>query len=130
MSGNPSTKKILTDPPEVGDVVLLDLNPTRGDEKNKTRPCLIIQKKITPLHLVTVLPITDDNSHRNGLFFVVIPDYKKTGLTKKSVIDCYQIRTVSLNRIVKKMGVIDQELVDKIKESMALILGIHSYHIK
>ncbi len=122
-------EKILVDPLRVGDVIWLNLNPTQGDEKNKIRPCLVIQKRITPLDLITVLPITDDNGKREGLFFVKIPDSKKAGLTKKSVIDCYQIRTVSKSRVVKKVGSLSLELVDEVKKAVALILGIHSCHI-
>lgn len=45
---------------DIGDIVNIDLNPVRGEEKNKIRPCIILQNQITPLRLVTVLPITED----------------------------------------------------------------------
>lgn len=115
--------------PDVGDVVWVDLNPVIGHEKKKTRPCLVLQKKITPLDLVTVLPITDAGGKKPGLFFVTIPDLKQAGLKKTSVIDCYQIRTLSLSRIRGKIGFVGENVVDEAKKSLALILGIHSYHI-
>ncbi len=115
---------------EVGDVVWIQLNPTRGAEKQKMRPCLIIQKKITALDLITVLPITDDNGRKMAPFFVRIMNLDKAGLSKKSVIDCYQIRTVSLEQFLKKSGRIELSELNQVKSSLALILEIHSFHIQ
>lgn len=108
----------------------INLNPTKGDEKKKTRPCLVLQSQITPLNLITVLPITDASKKRKAPFFVTINPLTNTGLKKKSAIDCYQIRTLSLERVVEKMGNIDQRTLDAVKSSLALILEIHSYHIR
>lgn len=114
---------------EIGDVVWVNLNPTRGAEKRKTRPCLVVQKKITALDLLTVLPVTDDNGRRQAPFFAKIADFREAGLKKKSVIDCYQIRTISLERVDGKIGHVDHAVLDRVKSSLALILEIHSYHI-
>lgn len=119
----------MTDAVEVGEIVWIELNPTRGHEKQKTRPCIVVQKKITALDLITVLPITDDNGRRKEPFFVKISNTEQAGLKKRSVIDCYQIRTVSLERMVRKTGEVDEAELDNVKSSLALILGIHSYHI-
>ncbi|MDQ1352388.1 MAG: mRNA interferase MazF [Acidobacteriota bacterium] len=114
---------------DIGDIVNIDLNPVRGEEKNKIRPCIILQNQITPLRLVTVLPITDDNGRRNSLFFCPIPDFKKAGLTKPSVVDCYQIRTVSVDRILyNKLGNA-REIIDEIKSRLANILEISIDHV-
>lgn len=129
ISGKILMEKISIDKLEAGDIVWINLNPVQGDEKSKIRPCLVFQKKITPLNLITVLPITDDNGKRQSSFFVKITDLEKAGLHKKSVIDCYQIRTLSANRVTKKIGSISEFLLDETKKAVALILGIHSYHI-
>lgn len=115
---------------EAGDVIWVNLNPTRGAEKRKTRPCLVVQKKITALDLLTVLPITDDNGRRQTPFFAKIADFKDAGLSKKSVVDCYQIRTISLERVGGKLGRVSEAVLNRVKSSLALILEIHSYHIE
>jgi len=120
----------MTESLETGDIVWVQLNPTRGAEKQKTRPCLVVQKKITALDLITVLPITDDNGKKMAPFFVKIADFGQAGLSKKSVIDCYQIRTLSLERVLKKTGSVDMAILNQVKSSLALILEIHSFHIK
>lgn len=99
MKTNPLKFKV-----SAGDLVTLDLNPTLGAEKSKIRPCFVLQDQITPLALITVLPITDASKNRPDEFFVTLKSFKSLGLKKLSVIDCYQIRTVSLNRIHQKLG--------------------------
>jgi mRNA interferase MazF len=114
----------------VGDIVNINLNPTKGDEKSKVRPCIVIQNQITPLRLVTVLPITEDTGRRNNAFFVSIGDYHEVGLKKPSVVDCYQIRTVSMDRLSEEILGNASELMDDIKKRLANILEITEEHIE
>ena len=114
---------------EKGDIVYINLNPTKGQEKNKTRPCIILQNQITPLKLVTVLPITEDTGRRNDVFFVPIRYYREVGLNKPSVIDCYQVRTVSIDRILENKLGNAVELIDDVKKRLAGILEITEEHV-
>lgn len=114
---------------KVGDVVTINLNPTKGEEKSKSRPCFILQNQITPLRLVTVLPITVDTGKRNDVFFVPIKNYREVGLKKPSLIDCYQIRTVSIDRLAKKRIGNAITLIDDVKTKLANILEISKEHV-
>ncbi len=114
---------------EVGDIFNINLNPTEGEEKSKIRPCIILQDQITPLRLVTILPITEDNGKRSDVFFVPIKNYQKVGLQKPSVVDCYQIRTVSIDRLQKNKIGNAIDLIDDIKTRVANILEITGEHI-
>ena len=114
---------------EVGDIFNINLNPTEGEEKNKIRPCIILQNQITPLRLVTILPITEDNGRRSDVFFVPIANYQALGLKKPSVVDCYQIRTVSMDRLQKNKIGNANGLIDSIKTRVANILEITEEHI-
>jgi len=113
---------------EVGDVVFVNLNPTVKDEKGKTRPCLIIESGCTPLKLVIVIPITEDKGRRAYKIFAPIRDIKTAGLTKKSVVDCYQIRTISTERIVKKVGQVGEDVLYEVRYRLAKILDIGEEH--
>lgn len=114
---------------EVGDIFNINLNPTKGEEKSKTRPCIILQNQITPLKLVTVLPITEDTGRRSEVFFVPIQNYREAGLKKPSVVDCYQIRTVSIDRLSENKLGNAVELIDDIKTRLANILEITEEHV-
>jgi mRNA interferase MazF len=111
----------------VGEVLLLDLDPTKGHEQKKTRPCMVIN--VHPrLDLITVFPITDA-AGKSGKVFVEIKDIKSAGLTKQSVIDTYQIRTLSTGRVIKKMGAVSENEISECRKCIALIYKIDEDHL-
>jgi len=61
-------------------------------------------------------------------FFVSLEPNTKSGLKKKSVVDCFQIRAVSQNRFAEKIGELSDHEIDRIKSSIALILDIEPIH--
>jgi mRNA interferase MazF len=91
-----------------GDIFLISLNPTRGSEIRKTRPCVIVSPDELNAHLHTfiVAPLTtgghpypfrvrcrfaDKDSH-------IVPD---------------QLRAVDRDRLVKRLGILpDATLVE------------------
>ncbi|MCO0861604.1 type II toxin-antitoxin system PemK/MazF family toxin [Staphylococcus pasteuri] len=76
------------------DILYIDLDPTRGREKQKIRPCLVInnQMSIEGTDFVWVLPITN----REVRFPTDIEVKTKKGLVT-GVIDTIQIRSLDLN---------------------------------
>lgn len=114
---------------EPGAVILLNLSPTRGDEKKATRPCIVVEGGATPLELIIVLPITDA-SKKHSPIFIPITDLKRAGLTKPSVIDTYQIRTVSTQRIIRSLGEIGADVLFRVRKNLARILEIEEAHIQ
>jgi mRNA interferase MazF len=113
---------------ESSQVVEVFLDPTLGDEKGKTRPCLIVEAGASPLNLVIVLPITDAKGKENARTFVPIEDLKKAGLVKASVIDCYQIRTLDGVRIKKVLGEVSKDVMFQVRNRLANFLDIDEAH--
>jgi mRNA interferase MazF len=79
------------------DFVLVDLNPVRGSEQVKTRPCLIISASDlnAVLPVVNILPIStyrEKKVYSNQVFI----KSNDSGLNSDSVILSFQIRTVDL----------------------------------
>lgn len=120
---------------EAGDIVRVDLNPTVGHEKKKERFCLVIEKGSSHLDLIIVLPITEDTGKRSNKLYVQIADLKQAGLHKPSVVDCYQIRTVSIERLVKDQsgsftsGKVREDVMFEVRKRLALLLDIGEEHI-
>lgn len=111
----------------IAEVVEVSLDPTIGQEQKKTRPCVVIN--VHPrLDLVTVFPVTD-SAGKNGKVFVEIKDLKAAGLKKSSVIDTYQIRTLSIQRVIKRLGKISEEELFECRKSIALIYEIDEEHL-
>lgn len=124
-------------PFNVGDIVIVNLDPTIGHEKQKTRMCLVIEAGGTPLELLIVLPITEYHAGRNIYFFVPIPNFQEVGLLKPSAIDCYQIRTLSVKRLKKTqngqfliVGTLSKSTLDEVRKRLALILDITREHVQ
>ena len=115
---------------KTGEIYWVNLDPTVGDEIKKRRPVIILNGGHDKhLKLAIVVPVTawspywDENP-----FFVTLEPNSKNGLSKKSSVDCFQIRAISHNRFVKKIGNISNDEINFIKTSIALILYIEPEH--
>ncbi|NQX82344.1 MAG: type II toxin-antitoxin system PemK/MazF family toxin [Flavobacteriaceae bacterium] len=92
------------------EIVLVNLNPTKGSEINKTRPCVIISPNEMNLHLKTIIVAPMTTSSKNYPTRVEIKHNEKIGWI---VID--QIRTIDRERVVKTLGEVEKADVKKIK---------------
>ena len=91
-------------------VVIVNLDPTIGNEIKKTRPCVIVSpdEMNRHLHLVTVCPITSTSKK--------YPTRLKITLHRKvSWIVVDQIRTIDKLRIVKISTQLDVDTIAKLK---------------
>ena len=109
-----------------GEVWLVDLEPTIGAEMNKIRPVLIINdNELGKLPLKVIVPITGWKEHYNiAPWMVKIEPNEINGLSKVSSMDCFQIRSVSQDRLVKKIGRITFDEINKVQEGILKVLGI------
>jgi mRNA interferase MazF len=82
-----------------GDVHLIYLEPTRGKEMRKTRPCLVVSPDELNAHIRThiVAPLTT-----GGHAYPFRVPCRFRG--KVGHVVCDQIRTVDRDRLVKKLG--------------------------
>ena len=85
-------------------VVLVDLNPTKGSEIQKTRPCLVISPKEMNKYLRTIIIAPMTTSPKVYPTRVPILHNGKKGA---AAID--QIRTIDKSRIVKTFGLITKK---------------------
>ena len=108
-----------------GEIWLIDLNPTVGAEMNKTRPAVIVNDdQLGRLPLKIIAPITDWKEHyRIAPWMIALNPSNQNGLTKKSSIDCFQIRSVSKNRLIKQIGFITFQEMLKVQEGIVKIIG-------
>jgi mRNA interferase MazF len=87
--------------PSRGEVYLVELDPTRGSEIKKTRPCLIISPDELNQHLRTtiVAPMTT-----GGHAYPFRPACRFAGKDGRVALD--QLRTVDRDRLRKRLGVL------------------------
>ncbi len=93
------------------DIYLAVLNPTVDREQFGKRPVLIISNNYENLlDIVTIIPITSLKDGRR-----VYPNelLLQDELEKPSILLCQQIRTISKNRLIKKLTVVDNLITRK-----------------
>jgi mRNA interferase MazF len=115
---------------KTGEVYRVRLDPTVGDEIRKTRPVVVVNAgEAKSLRLAIVVPVTGWQPYWEGNpFFLVLDPKPHHGLTKKAAVDCYQVRALSHDRFLDRLGELNTEEMDQVKRSLALILDIEARH--
>jgi len=105
-----------------GDVVLVNLNPKRGEEVGKIRPAIIISDDLQNEELDVVILVPLSTKLIDDAFPYRVRISKKEKLTNDSDALLYHIRAVSKRRVIKKLATLSQEELAQIKEGICEIL--------
>lgn len=107
------------------EVWLANLDPRYGTETGKTRPVLIMQtdalNKVHPSTLIC--PITTNVKQESQLLRV----HLKKGTAKvKTNCDVMieQLRAIDNKRLIKKIGALPEELIERVKENIRIVLDL------
>ena len=109
-----------------GEVWLINLDPTIGSELRKTRPAVIVNDDaIGILPLKVIVPITDWKEHYAVAPWMVhlLPD-SQTGLSKPSAADAFQVRSLSQQRFIRRLGELTAGEMLEISEALSVVLQI------
>jgi mRNA interferase MazF len=93
--------KVVRPAPSRGEVYLVALDPTRGSEIRKTRPCLVVSPDELNHHLRTVIVAPMTTAGQPSPFRLSCRFQGKQG---RVVLD--QLRTVDRDRLKKRLGTI------------------------
>ena len=107
-----------------GEIWEINLSPTIGAEIEKIRPAVIINDDaIGVLPLRVIVPITSWKESFSGAIWMVKaePD-SDNKLRKVSAIDCFQIRSISTRRFIKKIGLVSSTILDEIKAAVKAVI--------
>jgi mRNA interferase MazF len=108
------------------EIWLVNLDPTIGSEIRKTRPCVIVgDDAIGVLPLKLVAPITDlkERYHRVPWMVVLTPD-TVNNLAKPSALDLFQVRCLSEERLVRRIGEITPQEQAQVQQALKIVFGI------
>jgi len=112
-----------------GDIHSVDLDPARGSEANKRRLAVIVSNdaaNATATRLVrgviTVIPMTS-NVERIYPFQVLLPA-AETGLDRDSKAQAEQVRSIAVERVDDRLGVVPNAIMLDIDETLRLHLGL------
>ena len=109
-----------------GEIWQIGLDPGIGSEMKKTRPALLINvDALGKLPLRIIVPITDWKEHySNYPWMVKIIPSQENGLAKISAVDCFQIRSVSVERFTALVGSVEPEIIAQAQEAVAQVIGM------
>jgi mRNA interferase MazF len=112
-----------------GDIHAVDLDPVRGSEANKRRPVVIVSNDAangTAVRLgrgvITVVPVTS-SVERVYPFQVLLPA-AATGLGRDSKAQAEQVRSIAIERVGDRLGVVPGALLLDLDEALRLHLGL------
>ena len=109
--------------PKQGEVWWIDLEPVRGHEQGKKRPCLVVSDNAfnaIPHGLVWVVPVSS-SPRRHNLTVELMPP--EGGMKLASAVLCHQLRTVSIERLDKRAGTVSPVTMREVARRVILILG-------
>src|SRR5262245_65198667 len=105
-----------------GDVVWADLNPTRGHEQGGLRPVVVVSEDVFNARSGTVIAMAITSQPQRAGFPLTL-ELTSVKLPKRSWVKISQIRTLSTQRIGKKIGQIPPEGLARLLEGLNEILG-------
>lgn len=112
-----------------GDIHVVDFEPIRGSEANKTRPAVVVSNDQANSAaerfgrgVVTVVPLTS-NTQRVASFQVLL-ERAATGLNKDSKAQVEQMRAVAIERVGRRVGSVPRGLLPQIDAAIRLHLAL------
>jgi mRNA interferase MazF len=105
-----------------GEIWLVDLNPTRGQEIQKTRPVVIISSEtLMPIPLRIIIPITSwQEKFSDRPFMVKIEASLENQLGFDSAGNILQIRSISTERFVKPLGQVSNKILEELLSGLII----------
>ncbi len=105
-----------------GDVVWADLNPTVGHEQSESRPVLVLSNDVFNDRSGTVIAVALTSIEPRAGFPLTF-ELSNESLPKKSWVKISQIRTLSVDRIGRKIARISPENLEQVVAGLNEIIG-------
>ena len=105
-----------------GEIRWADLNPVRGWEQAGFRPILILSHDVFNMRSGTVIAMAITSQPQRAGFPLTL-EMDSTALPKRSWVKISQIRTLSIERVGKRIGAATPEQLDQVVEGLNEIIG-------
>ena len=112
-----------------GMIIDVDLEPTRGSETGKVRPCIIVTNNTynERVPIIQVVPLTEWNPKKARIQTnIEIEASPQNGLTKRTIADCLQTRPIDhRSRMLRIRGTVEAETLARIDESLRVVFSLN-----
>ena len=107
------------------EIWIADLNPRMGTEAGKIRPVIIVQTDLlNKEHPSTIVcPITTNVKLDSEILRVHLKK-SKFGFKEDCDIMIDQVRAIDNKRLVKKVGEVERDTADKVRENLKIVLDL------
>ncbi|MCA9520703.1 MAG: type II toxin-antitoxin system PemK/MazF family toxin [Myxococcales bacterium] len=114
-----------TSDPKRGEIWLVDFDPSRGNEIQKTRPALVVSvDSVGTLPLRIVVPITTwQPKWSTAPWIVYLKQSQRNGLSRDSGADCFQVKSISVDRFVRPLGVVTATNMQDVAAAVRICIG-------
>lgn len=115
-----------------GSLVWVSLDPARGAEVPKTRPCVVVSRTEANdvSATVTIVPLSSVSGRAADRMVQPLLSAEDTLLPKNSRALCDQVRTIDKRRIRGTVGLLRPELLARIDRGLLLHLELEDYVTK
>jgi mRNA interferase MazF len=111
--------------PKRSEIYLVNFDLTVGSEIQKTRPALILQNDISNQHSpITIVAALTSQFDTELYPTEVLINPPEGGLTYPSVVLLNQIRSIDRKRLVKRLGITSEELMNSVNNAIQISLGL------
>jgi mRNA interferase MazF len=108
--------------PKKGEIWLVQLDPTRGQEIQKTRPAVVISSDIfNAISMRIIVPVaTWQPKFQNRPFMIPIQQTDENGLDSNSAGNVLQVRSVTTERFVRCLGKVSVAVMQELLTALFL----------
>jgi mRNA interferase MazF len=112
-----------------GEIVQVNLDPARGSEARKVRPAVVVSNDAANAAatrlgrgVITVVPVTSSTG-RVYPFQVLLPA-RQTGLARDSKAQAEQVRSIAVERVTKRVGLLPAALIAELDQALRVHLSL------
>jgi mRNA interferase MazF len=112
-----------------GDIRVIELEPARPGEAGRSRPCVIVSNDGANLRatqlgrgVVTAVPLTTNLAH--VFAFQVLLPASRTGLSRDSKAQAEQVRSMSVERVGRRLGGVPIDLMLDLDDALRTHLAL------
>ncbi|MEZ4711672.1 MAG: type II toxin-antitoxin system PemK/MazF family toxin [Caldilineaceae bacterium] len=102
----------------------IDLEPTRGAETQKKRPCVILQSNSVNQGSRTLIVAPILPGHKDWPFAVNLSPTKQNGLDKDRHINIKQLRASDISRVNNRQGILEGSYLEAVHDAVKIVFGI------
>ncbi|MCL4368773.1 MAG: type II toxin-antitoxin system PemK/MazF family toxin [Actinobacteria bacterium] len=107
-----------------GEIWLVSFDPTMGEEIRKTRPAVVISTDAaSSIRLRLAVPVTTWQPKFQGRFgYLKLDADARNGLSNDSAVNMFQVRCMSTDRFITRLGVVPADVMEEIVAFIASVI--------